>query len=300
MALTGLEVPVQPTPMRPPVNGLLQSVDRVEHDPGDERWLGGERAFLPNNTALDLYDLCSNDGLSPVALPTGNTHGTGTWPAFAVMSRDECSAFGYSEGNYEERARAVLAVKEGWAVERQLEQNVLGVSSFHPLAESDATTSLVVGGVAVNPVKALFLLDQAIADANIGQGMIHALPYLVDHWAAGHMLISDRGGQLRSPQGNVIVSGNGYQGKGPDGTGVLPTDGTAGFVWAYATDLMVIDRSAQITLTPSTLGEALQRTSTVAAPPDVIRFRGDRPYAIRWSRLLHAAVKATVQHTTAP
>lgn len=289
----GTLLPVDAPPQRPPVNGLLQAVvGLVEHGPADEHWSAGVTFQSPANPTVELYDMCSNDGQSPVSLAVGQTSAIGTGPSFAVFARDQCSSFGWEAQDYTGRARAALAVKEGWGVERQFEQNPLAITGFPYLADvASATTPFGTAGA--DPVKALFLADTAIANANIGVGMIHALPYMVDLWAA-HLLISQRAGQILSPQGNIVVSGNGYTGKGPDGSGALPTDLTAGKVWVYATDLIVLDRDSEIGLMPASLSEAIDWSH------NTVRYRGARQYAVRWARLCHAAIPAVVQHSTAP
>lgn len=289
MAFAGPEINVDAPPLRPAPSSLLVAADVVDHT--DDRFVVGSRWDALGSgagSALELVDPCSDAGAS---FAVGPTHAAGLGRGFAVIQRDECSGFGWQQGDFEARARSALMARESFVVERQFEANPLGLAVPY-LRTSDASTTLIVGGGAVHPRKALALLDQAIADAGIGQGMIHALPYLVGLWSPD-LVISERGGRLLSANGNIVVSGNGYDGLGPDGSGGMPATVVAGTVWAYATDLVVIDREATPTLNPPTIAEALDRTV------NTIRYRASRFYSIRWARRLHAAVKATVDLTTA-
>jgi hypothetical protein len=267
------------------------AADVIDHA-GDDRFVIGSRWDALGSgagAALEFRDPCAND--LGTSLATGGTHAAGLARGFAVIQRDECSGFGWQQADYEARAREALVARDSFAVERQFEANPLALAVPY-LRTSDASTALVVGGGAVHPRKALALLDTAIGAAGIGQGMIHALPYLVDLWSPD-LIMSERGGRILSPNGNVVVAGNGYTGVGPDGSGGLPATVIAGTVWAYATDLIVVDREATPTLNPPTLADALDRTV------NTIRYRASRFYSIRWARRLHAAVKITVDLTTA-
>jgi hypothetical protein len=273
MAFAGPEVVVDAPPLRPAPSSLLVAADVIDHA-GDDRFVIGSRWDALGSgagAALEFRDPCAND--LGTSLATGGTHAAGLARGFAVIQRDECSGFGWQQADYEARAREALVARDSFAVERQFEANPLALAVPY-LRTSDASTALVVGGGAVHPRKAL------------------ALPYLVDLWSPD-LIMSERGGRILSPNGNVVVAGNGYTGVGPDGSGGLPATVIAGTVWAYATDLIVVDREATPTLNPPTLADALDRTV------NTIRYRASRFYSIRWARRLHAAVKITVDLTTA-
>ena len=294
MPLTGREAIVLSPPRRPPASGLVAAADVVNHT--DDAWLAGVTFQSANTASIELYDLCSSDGT--VSIATGATSVLGIGTTFAVEQREQCSGFGYSDVNFQARALEGLLARESWAVERQFELNTLAIAGFSNLAQNASTTP--VGTTGVQTIKALSLLDQAIADANIGQGMIHATPYIVDLWAnAGGLIIGERGGRILSPQGNIIVSGNGYTGAAPSATvpapaGALPTTATPGFVYAYATGLVVLHRDATPTVNPPSLSEALDRSL------NTIRYRAHRAYAIARNGQLNAAIKIVVDHTAAP
>lgn len=300
MPFTGHEVVVDAPPLRPPASGLVQAAQVIDHPADDGHWLGGIAFQGANQATVELYDLCSANGT--VALAEGATSAKGVGTAFAAVIRDQCSGLGWTAVNFQQRALEGLYARESWAVERQFERNILGISGFTNLAQPVAAgqTTQPVGTTACHAYKALALLDQAIADADFGQGMIHAQPYVVDLWAyGGGLLVAERGGRILSPQGNIIVSGNGYSGAAPTATvpapaGALPADGTTGSTWAYATGLVVLHREQTPQVYPGSLTEALDRSV------NTIRYRAQRAYAIARNGMLNAAVSIAVNHTAAP
>lgn len=291
MAFAGPTVVVDGPPVRPPANGLLSAATVV--DVPDDRRIGGE-SFAPSAAgSVILYDLCSSDGTVALASPV--THARFNAPSFATVISDRCSTFGFGAAAYEEHARAGDLVKSGWGVERQFEQDALGIGAdFDSLAEqytanannaaAGATTQIIAGGSALTPLSALARLDQAIASAAIGLGIIHAMPFIVDLWAA-NLLITAQAGKLYSPNGNLIAAGNGYQGKSPDTSAYAdPVATAAGVVWAYATDLITIDRGP-LDIVPGQISEAVDRRT------NDVRYLAQRVWTIRWARQLHAAAK---------
>ena len=153
------------------------------------------------------------------------------------------------------------------------------------------STALILSGANQTAAAAFALLQEAIARADIGQGMIHAPAFLVERWAQTLGLRFDTTGKLTSVNGNIVVSGNGYQGIGPDGTGGdVNTQGGTPVQWAYATDMVRIRRAERPVIYPGPDDylSALDRTNST------ITFRATRAYTIEWNAALHAAVKVAV------
>jgi hypothetical protein len=172
----------------------------------------------------------------------------------------------------------------------------------------------------VSPQVGFALLQEAIAESGVGQGMIHASSYMVERWAESHaLLLPERGFNgapvLQSVNGNVVVAGNGYRGLGPDSPqtgGTLgayvaqtgqPGQNIAGspLQWAYATDMIQLIRAAHPQIVPggdTTQGaqEALMGAIKSAAKSSLDRgsntvvFRSNRPYVVEFPGICHAAV----------
>lgn len=158
---------------------------------------------------------------------------------------------------------------------------------------SDSHCHVITGPTDPTPIQALAYLNEYIARANLGQGMIHVSAFFLELVAAGgYAFEKDARGRLRTPNGNIIVPGNGYDGVGPDGTGGSAEDGAndTGHTheWIYASDLPIIWRPPQMTVFPATLREATKEDQ------NEVTFRASRPYIIQWSALLQGAIKSKV------
>lgn len=150
------------------------------------------------------------------------------------------------------------------------------------------------GAVDPTPVQALAYANEAIAKANIGQGMIHVSSFFLELVAAsGYLLKTDSRGRLLTLNGNVVVSGNGYDGEGPDLTGGPADDGVGDdsghtHEWIYVSDLPVIWRPPRPEVFPATLREATKMSV------NEVTFRALRPYVVAWSAELQTAIKCKV------
>lgn len=289
MPQTGPETLVEAPPQRPPPTGLLQAVPVLEQATAEaEHWLAGIRVRPPSYVGATLYDVCGTATLPE----TFSARTPVNFDPFVIEVPDRCSTWGWTTAGYRDRALSRLLVSETWYVEREFEQGNLLTGNPRLAQTVGGLTQTLAGGVVVSPADALALLDEAIANANVGQGLIHATAFIVAKWTEAYGLKGE-GGQLRSPNGNIIVAGNGYTGLGPDGTGGS-ADATHALQWAYATDLLVVLRSDQPRLYPDTLAEATDRAA------NTVVYQATRPYAIAWPQLLHAAVKVRTSTPAVP
>jgi hypothetical protein len=81
-------------------------------------------------------------------------------------------------------------------------------------------------GVAESLSDSLASLDQAIANADAGQGMIHASCYIVQKFSQVYPFLRDSAGNIRTVNNNLLVPGYGYPGTGPDQASREVTDAT--------------------------------------------------------------------------
>lgn len=288
--------PVEAPPLLPPTTGLIQAAlidEESTPEPGGgangfagiEPWLRGI-TFSPESAAApDLISMCSEASVINDYTRAGQV----TYSPFVIEVHDQCSSYGFRAADYEGRAARALEAKESWALEREFEQGILISANPHLAVTYGGITQTLASGAVVGPSDALALLDEAIANARIGIGMIHAPAFVVSKWGVSKG-DDPRGGDrqvLLSPMGNIVVGGTGYTGLGPDGTGGS-ADATHSLMWAYATDLIEVVRSDRIDVLPGNLAEATNRAT------NTVTFRGVRPYGIKWAKLLHAAVKINV------
>lgn len=209
-------------------------------------------------------------------LPGNNRPPLVSLQPFPVEAVDTCSAFGFDMADYEGRARRLMAVRESKAVEREFLLAEIITTNIH-LQDSTRVTQ-PVGTTAQGLRTGLARLVQAIADYNLGQGMIHARPFLVEMWMS-HDLLYREGRKLYTATGNLVVPGSGYTGAAPDGTAVTPTA-----EWAYATDTLQVKRSP-IDVPASDMSQVLDRTT------NSVTVRAQRFYSVQGQFCTIAAVK---------
>ncbi len=203
-----------------------------------QRWEHGFQ-YLPELGVGDL-EVWAPDGTASKA--TGdNTPGFAWYDPFTVVARDDRSLFGLR--SFEDRAqRAVrgLRAHEAWECEHEFWTGEKVPTNWHLAASASSPTSSphrtidawtapsapagTTLGTAVPLATSLAVLDQSIADADAGVGMIHATPYLVQLWSKLFPFLRSQDGRILTVNFNVIVPGYGYPGSGPD-NGRTVTDG---------------------------------------------------------------------------
>jgi len=244
-------------PLVPPAFGLIAAATVVDHD--DERFLNG-LTFSPESCEdAEIIPVVCGPG---VEKPTGlNRDGWQEYEPFVLIGRDSCSTFGFQTADYEARARRHLAARESPGVEAELWTGAL-IAGNPALASGDS----VALGAGLARREALAALVQGLADRNVGRGMIHARPYLVELWGAANLLRVEQN-RLVTWSGHTVVAGSGYPGTGPAGEAIA-----AGVEWAFATDPVVVHRGPLRTY-PDTIQQATNKTT------NTVEFRAERGYA---------------------
>lgn len=277
MAIAPSQVVPAP-PLSPPAFSLMAAAAVVDHD--DQRFTNGI-TYSPENCA-DLEGwapLCGAGSEGPAKTSDLNRTGWADYQPFVLIGRDSCSSFGFQTADYEARARRHLAARESDGVEEELWTGTL-VPTNPQLADA-ASVSL---GAGLARRVALATLSQGLADRNVGRGMIHARPYLVELWGADGLLRVDQN-RLVTWAGHIVVAGQGYPGTGPAGQAVA-----GGVEWAFATDPVVVHRGPIETF-PNNIAEATNKTN------NTVEFRAERAYAPL--RGVCAHVHVSVDTTTA-
>lgn len=212
-----------------------------------------------------------------------NRPGKIRYDSFAVEAHDVCSTFGFPAGEYEARARRLLAARESKAVEAEWWVGLLFPQNPHlaKVAGTNGTNATTLaGGVAQGLRIALALLTQALADNNGGTGMIHARPFLVELWAGLQLIRVDGGGKIWTYTGNPVVAGTGYPGTGPNGEARA-----AGSEWAFCSDEVIVHRGPMFV--PMAGGVTAENTDYVN---NQVRLRAERQYALTTNGCVVAAI----------
>lgn len=199
--------------------------------------------FLPE-LALSATSVFTEDTLPAINNPTegalkpaGNNQNLFGWyDPFIVVGLDSRSTFGWPGTDMADRvgrARRALIGHEDWQCEREFWTGQQVPTNYHltagpdspqssphrtlrfpfPLPSAAPTTEL---GQAVGLSDSLAALDQAIASADGGIGMVHATPYVVQKWSQVYPFLRDSAGNIRTVNNNLLVPGYGYPGTGPD------------------------------------------------------------------------------------
>ena len=247
-----------------------------------QRWEHGFQ-YLPELSQATGMSIFVPDGAPAITNPIGGAQkpvGPDQTPfawydPFQVVALDSRSAFGWPNTDFASRSRRALRAlqnHESWDVEREFWTGANIPTNYHLSASpSTLTTSphrTVTGwpnptapngtvlGTAVGLGQSLAALDQAIADADAGTGVIHASPYLVQRWASVYSYLRDSDGKVYTVNHNLILSGYGYPGTGPDVASRTVTDG----VTATSTTLT----SASAAFTTADIGSGVTGTNIAA------------------------------------
>ena len=278
MAL-GPRAVVNARPAAPPRVGLLPSVGTT--DELEARWEAGFAYAAENCVAAGVFDPCGPGTLDPPA----NRAMVEADP-FAVWAADECSAFGFSERDWQGRARRLLEACQSKQVERELWRGDLSRADSDInnafLASADAD---VIGAPGTSLRDGLACLEQALADCSCGaRGMIHATRQVVTHWQ-GLGLLRREGSLVLTINDTIVIPGAGYDGSGPPAAaGDPPVAAVTGGVWAYATGIVDVRLSPQIDIVPGSFAQAFDRST------NTIAFRAERLAAASWDGCCHIAI----------
>lgn len=258
----------------PALVSLVRSARRVQED--DSRWENGF-AFDPEG--------CGGGG--GIVDPCGDTEKViGDNPdvvnvtPFVVWEGDKCSSFGFSQRDYEARARRLLEACQSKYIAAELwTGDVATANGWANPYLTDPDSDVVALGA--SPVEALACLEQGLAECQCGQGMIHATPQVVTHWVNQNLVIRE-GGLLITQLGTIVAADGGYDGSGPQG---VPA--ASGSVWAYGTGMVEV-RLGDVAVFPSSFAEALNRTT------NTIEFRAERMAAATWDKCCLVAAEVDI------
>lgn len=263
--------------------GLLQSAVRTTQP--DSVWENGI-AYDPEGCGgvTTPFDPCDQTHTFPDGERPDDTV---EWEPYAVWESERCTGIAHDRTRLDrtrERVRRKLTSTEGFQVERELWTGEVATAAAFPnrfLADVSNVDILTEAG-AVGLTHGLACLSQYLAENNGGQqGMIHATPQVVTHWAGLDLLRVEGARLLTIARGDVVVPGAGYTGSDPDGLG--PEDGD---VWAYATDMVEVRLGERI----ETGADPVQ----IDRPNNVVDVRASRLALASWQGCRHAGARLDI------
>jgi hypothetical protein len=271
----------------PSAFGLL-AVVKPENSAEEDRWIRGfsqewetEVSNLVNwddtDTTVDVYAERANPVRHVKIKP------------FFIEATEDISTFGYLGLDRVARITRQIEAGSQKAIERELWEGVVRKGESHDnLSLSDAAATVLGGGTAYSPRRALALLEQGIADASqFGeQGLIHMTRDVAALLSSNsNMLFHDKVKEhLQTLGGTPVVVGNGYSGAGPDdATGATPS---ATNKWMYATGTVRVYLGDV-----DVVNDNLAQGYDVSGNANDMRLKAIRPAAVYFDTSIHLAVR---------
>lgn len=249
MAFNGI-IPASPLEVRP--CGLFSVARMVDHREEEEHWLGGsnvETNAYPTVQLRTQQDAVISGGAGLIYDGSTQDSTYETTPFFVELRASKTSVDFLRDGLTDDLEKQAKAVAQK-AVERELWE---GIATQNAAPASDAAylrratsnggaTVVTTGGA--TPEKALFLIEQSIAESPTGgPGIIHMTPDVAS--ALGSRLRYfeknniDQNTYAVTRIGTLVVVGAGYTGAGP--IGATGTAATATNKWMFATGGVTVE-----------------------------------------------------------
>jgi hypothetical protein len=271
----------------PSAFGLL-AVVKPENSAAEDRWIRGfsqewetEVSNLVNwddtDTTVDAFATRANPVRHVRIKP------------FFIEATEDISTLGFLGLDRVARITRQIEAGSQVAIERELWEGTIRKGESHDnLALSDAAATILGGGTAYSPKRALALLEQGIAEASqFGeQGTIHMTRDVAALLSSNsNMLFHDKVKEhLQTLGGTPVVVGNGYSGVGPDGA----TGATASATnkWMYATGTVRVYLG-----NVDVVNDNLSQAYDVSGNQNDMRLKAIRPAAVYFDTSIHLAVR---------
>jgi hypothetical protein len=271
----------------PSAFGLL-AVVKPENSADEDQWTRGFSQEWETTlySATNWDDTDSTDG--EVIAPGVPTYYTEIKPWF-IEAEEYRSTLGFLGLDRIARLKRQLEGVTQHAMELELWDGAVRKGESHAnKALSDASATILNGGTALSPRRALALLEHSIGQASDGgeQGIIHITRDVAALLASNsNMLLHEEGkAHLQTFGGTPIVVGSGYSGTGPDNA----TGATASATnkWIYATGT-VRTYVGEIDVVNDNLAQAYD----VSGNANDMRLKAIRPAAVYFDTSIHLAVR---------
>lgn len=262
---------------------------------GDIRWANGAEVYPYPPGQPDTYEPCNPASSSEATKNFGSDLEHPEFAATTLYLAETCTSYKvWNQAAFKARAVAAFTAVQGSGLARNLLTGEANPFSPH-LADANSNCIFPNGDTVTNAVNALALLEQEIGLT--GQlGLIHCSPGFADGLAA-QFQVDDRGGVIRTINGNVVIPDAGYA-RSRDNAGFGSPHGRPASSgteeWVYATGPVDI-RLSEIFVLPENVEEALDRgtpDSATTGRSNSITYRVERYALTTWDTELQVAVLA--------
>ena len=271
----------------PSAFGLL-AVVKPENAPSEDQWIRG----FSQEWETELYSATNwddTDSTSGQVVAAGVPNYYDEIKPWFIEAEEYRSTLGFLGIDRIERLKRQLEGVTQHAMEIELWDGAIRKGESHDnKALSSSTATILNGGTALSPRRALALLEHAIGQASDGgeQGVIHITRDVAALLASNsNMLFHEKDkDHLQTLGGTPVVVGSGYTGTGPDGA----TGATASATnkWIYATGT-VRTYVGDIDVVNDNLAQAYD----VSGNANDMRLKAVRPAAVYFDTSIHLAVR---------
>ncbi len=271
----------------PSAFGLL-AVVKPENSADEDRWIRGFSQEWETEVS-NLVNWDDTDTTVDVFATRANPVRHVRIKPFFIEATEDISTLGFLALDRVARITRQIEAGSQVAIERELWEGTIRKGESHDnLALSDAAATILGGGTAYSPKRALALLEQGIAEASqFGeQGTIHMTRDVAALLSSNsNMLFHDKVKEhLQTLGGTPVVVGNGYSGVGPDGA----TGATASATnkWMYATGTVRVYLG-----NVDVVNDNLSQAYDVSGNANDMRLKAIRPAAVYFDTSIHLAVR---------
>jgi hypothetical protein len=271
----------------PSAFGLL-AVVKPENSADEDRWIRGF-AQEWETTVQNVSNWDDTDTTQEQLVNGATVNYYDDIKPFFIEVEETRSTLGFIGIDRIARIRRQLEGVTQKAIEAELWDGAIRKGESHDnKALTDSTATILNSGTALNPKRALALLEQTIGEVSHGgeQGIIHITRDVAVLLSSNsNMLFHDKVKEhLQTLGGTPVVVGSGYSGNGPDGA----TGATASATnkWIYATGL-VRTYVGQV----DTVNDNLSQAYDVSGNANDMRLKAIRPAAVYFDTSIHLAVR---------
>ena len=271
----------------PSAFGLL-AVVKPENSADEDRWIRGfSQEWETEVTNLVNFDDTDDTYEIVGARATPVRHKL--IKPFFIEATEDISTFGYLGLDRVARITRQIEAGSQKAIEQELWDGAIRKGETHEnVALSDGTATILGGGTAYSPKRALAILEQGIAEASqFGeQGVIHMTRDVAALLSSNsQMLFHDKEKEhLQTLGGTPVVVGNGYSGTGPDGDDDAEASATS--KWIYATGTVKVYLGDV-----DVVNDNLAQGYDVSGNQNDMRLKAIRPAAVYFDTSIHLAVR---------
>lgn len=262
---------------------------------GDIRWLNGAEVYPYPPGQPSTFDPCNPSGSNEATKDYGSDLEHPEFAALTIYLAETCTSYKvWNQAAFRARAVTAFTAVQGSGIARNLLTGEANGFSPH-LADANANCVFPNGDTATNPMNALALLEEEIGLT--GQlGLIHCSPGFASAWRE-RFQVDDRGGVIRTINGNVVIPDPGYS-RTPTNAGFGSPHGRAVSAgtqeWVYATGPIDI-RLSEVFVLPEDVSQAVDRgtpDSATTGRSNSITYRVERYALTTWDTELQVAVLA--------